>query len=165
MSAIARRLSVAELSQQVLEMGKSGVYRESVFEALHPMATKSQIRQAIAYAKKFGLHSVANLRDPQLGTYYQLDLVTYQALQHLVESSLPLAEDGKALQRLTEVTATVQRMLVLGQALAVGMVVLGIACSLMGQPQAGFGLFSGALSVGVVWAMQRAIAHTTQSIN
>lgn len=164
MSAIARRLSVAELSQQILEMGKSGVYRESVFEALQPMATKKQIRQAIAHAKKFGLYSVADLRDSQLGTYYQLDLVTYQSLQHLVESSLPLAEDGKALQKLTDATATVQRMLALSQGLAVAMVVLGIACSLTGQPQAGFGLFSGALSVGVVWAMQRAIARTTQSV-
>jgi len=162
MSAIARRLSVVELSQQVLEMGKSGVYRESVFEALRPMATKGQIRQAIAHAKKFGLHSVANLRDPQLGTYYQLDLVTYQSLQHLVESSLPLLDDGKALQKLTAATVTVQRMLALVNGLAVGLAVLGIACSLTGQAQLGLGLFSGALSLGVVWAMQRAIAHTTQ---
>ncbi len=162
MSAIARRLSVAELSQQVLEMGKSGVYRESVFEALRPMATKGQIRQAIAHAKKFGLHSVADLRDPQLGTYYQLDLVTYQSLQHLVESSLPLLEDGKALQKLTDATVTVHRMLAVVKGLAVGLAVLGISCSLTGQDQLGFGLFSGALSLGVVWAMQRAIAHTTQ---
>lgn len=162
MSAIARRLSVAELTQQVLEMAKSGVYRESVFEALRPMATKGQIRQAIAHAKKFGLHSVAELRDPQLGTYYQLDLVTYQSLQHLVESSLPLVEDGKALQKLTDATATVQRMLAAVKGLTLGMVVLGVACSLTGQPQAGFGLFSGALSLAGVWAMQRAIAQRTQ---
>lgn len=161
MSAIARRLSVAELSQQVLKMGKSGVYRESVFEALRPMATKGQIRQAIAHAKKFGLHSVADLRDPQLGTYYQLDLVTYQSLQHLVESSLPLLEDGKALQKLTAATVTVQRMLALVNGLAVGLAVLAIACSLTGQAQLGLGLFGGALSLGMVWAMQRAIAHTT----
>jgi hypothetical protein len=66
-------LSTAELRQRILEMAQSGVYRQSIFEALRPYARRRQISIAIASARRFGLHSVANLRDPQLGTYYELD--------------------------------------------------------------------------------------------
>ena len=69
---ISRRASVPELSRQVLEMATTGVYRESIFEALQPLATKKSIRLAIAHAKQFGMYSVAELRDDVLGTYYQI---------------------------------------------------------------------------------------------
>ena len=48
MSQLAPRLSETELSQRILAMAKTGVYRESIFEAFRSLATKRQIRQAIA---------------------------------------------------------------------------------------------------------------------
>jgi hypothetical protein len=47
-----------DLTRRILEMATTGVYRGSIFEALAPIATQRQIRQAIAHAKQFGLHSV-----------------------------------------------------------------------------------------------------------
>ncbi|GAB4142525.1 MAG: hypothetical protein Fur0046_19140 [Cyanobacteria bacterium J069] len=158
-SAIARQLSVAELSQRILDMGKTGVYRASLFEALGPVATQRQIRAAIAHAKHFGLHSVSSLRDAELGTYYQLDLAKYQTLQHLVVVSAPITADGNLIEKYTRATATIHTMLNLVRGLGVGLAGAGAVCVFLGKPQVSFGLLSGAVSLGLLWAVQRAIAQ------
>ncbi|MFQ3616224.1 MAG: hypothetical protein SNJ57_02275 [Cyanobacteriota bacterium] len=159
---IARRLSVAELTQRILEMGKTGVYRASLFEALGPVATQRQIRAAIAHAKHFGLHSVASLRDAELGTYYQLDIAKYQSLQHLVEASAPLTADGDTgdiIAKYTRATETIDTLLNLSRGLGIVLAGAGGVCVFWGKPQISFGLISGALSLGLLWLLQGAIAH------
>lgn len=155
MNGITRRLSVPELSQQILEMAKTGVYRESVFEALQPMATKTQIRKAIAHAKRFGLHSVATLRDAELGTYYQTDWTKYQASQALLHSPAHFGEDAELVDRVTQATQAVDRMLTVARRLAGGLAIAGLTCWFIGQPQIGTGLVWGSISVAGLWALQR----------
>ncbi|XGV95264.1 MAG: hypothetical protein ACAF41_21260 [Leptolyngbya sp. BL-A-14] len=159
MSVITRRLSVPELSQQILTMAKAGVYRESVFEALRPMATKKQISAAIAHAKRFGLHSVASLRDDELGTYYQVDLVKYQSLEHAIATPAHLGDDAELLERVMSANTAMQRMLVVAQSLAALLGVVGALCLLDNRHQLGIGLLSGAFSVASVWAMQRSLSN------
>jgi hypothetical protein len=84
MPQIVPRLSETELSQRILDMAKTGVYRESIFEAFQSLATKQQIRRAIAHAKQFGLYSVRQHRDDELGTYYEVDLAKYQSFRRLL---------------------------------------------------------------------------------
>ncbi|HEY9647722.1 MAG TPA: hypothetical protein V6C88_15205 [Chroococcidiopsis sp.] len=157
MRSISRRLSVPELTQQILDMGQTGVYRESVFEALRPLATKKQITQAIAHAKRFGLHSVATLRDAELGTYYQVDRVKYQASQHLIHSPSHFGQDADLSQRVVESTETVRRMLAVVKVLAIALTVVGMVCLGAGQAQLSYGLLSGALSAALVWLLQRSL--------
>jgi hypothetical protein len=157
MSVITRRLSVPELSHQILEMATIGVYRESVFEALRPMATKKQIGAAIAHAKRFGLHSVASLRDDELGTYYQVDLVKYRSLEHAIATPAHLGDDANLLERVMDATSTVQRMLVVAKGLAVLLGVVGVLCLLEERHQFGMSLLSGAVSAGSLWAIQRSL--------
>jgi hypothetical protein len=95
MSPLAPRLSETELSQRILEMAKTGVYRESIFEAFRSLATKRQIRQAIAHAKQFGLYSVRDLRDEELGTYYQVDLAKYDSFQAALKAAVPDASRAR----------------------------------------------------------------------
>ena len=157
MNVITRRLSVPELSQQIIAMAKSGVYRESVFEALRPMATKKQISAAIAHAKRFGLHSVASLRDGELGTYYQVDLVKYQSLEHAIATPTHLGDDAELLERVMAATSAVQRMLVIAKGLATLLGIIGILCLLDNRNQLGVGLLSGAMSAAGIWALQRSL--------
>lgn len=159
MSVITRRLSVPELSQQILTMAKSGVYRESVFEALRPMATKKQISAAIAHSKRFGLHSVASLRDDELGTYYQVDLVKYQSLEHAIATPAHLGDDAELLERVMDATNSVQRMLFVAKGLAALLSLVGVLCLLDHRHQLGIGLLSGAFSAAVLWAMQRSLSQ------
>lgn len=159
MSVITRRLSVPELSQQILTMAKAGVYRESVFEALRPMATKKQISAAIAHAKRFGLHSVASLRDDELGTYYQVDLVKYQSLEHAIATPAHLGDDAELLERVMSANTAMQRMLVVAQGIAALLGIIGALCLLSDRHQLGIGLLSGAFSVAGVWAMQRSLSQ------
>jgi hypothetical protein len=158
MSVITRRLSVSELSQQILEMAKTGIYRESVFEALQPLATKRQIRAAIAHAKRFGLHSVANLRDAELGTYYQLDLVKHRSLQHAIHSTAHLSSDIDLMERMTAANQTIEHMLKVAKGLAVVLLAIAALCWLMGQGQISLGLMISALSAMGIWTMQKAFA-------
>lgn len=162
MSVITRRLSVPELSQQILEMAKTGVYRESVFEALSPLGTKKQIREAIAHAKRFGLHSVASLRDTELGTYYQVDLVKYELLQQAILSPVdpsPPANAAQTGRAAVKVTAEgIQRLLAAAKDLSIVLTTLGVICTLTGWGSLGLGFLSGAASAAGVWAVQRAIA-------
>ncbi|NJO41294.1 MAG: hypothetical protein HC769_24150 [Cyanobacteria bacterium CRU_2_1] len=157
MNLIVRRLSVPELTQQILEMGKTGVYRESVFEALQPLATKKQIREAIAHAKQFGLQSVASLRDAELGTYYQVDLVKLQARQHLIHAVDLNEKIGSSPAAHTP--PTVQWMLTIARSLAVILTIMGATCWLTGQGQLSLGLFSSGVSVAIVWVLQRTIVN------
>ncbi len=157
MSVITRRLSVPELSQQILTMATLGVYRESVFEALRPMATKKQISAAIAHAKRFGLHSVASLRDDELGTYYEVDLVKYQSLEHAIATPAHFGDDADLVARVMAANSAVQRMLTVAQGLAILLGVVGVLCVFEHQNQLGMGFLSGAMSVAGLWAVQRSL--------
>ncbi|MBF2027462.1 MAG: hypothetical protein IGS48_11940 [Oscillatoriales cyanobacterium C42_A2020_001] len=157
MSGITRRLTVSELSQRILDMAKTGVYRESLFETFQPVATKQQISQAIRHAKQFGLHSVAKLRDPELGTYYQLDQVKFNSLQHSLQTVVPLAkEDG--LQRMTEAIVTIRLMLTVAAGSAIALLAMGVFCLLTQNSSTGWGLITGAVSGAAIWALQKALA-------
>lgn len=154
---ITRRLSVSELSEQILQMAKTGVYRESVFEALQPLATKRQIRTAIAHAKRFGLHSVASLRDGELGTYYQVDLVKYQANQHLLHRSDYLGKDADLLQRVTEAQQSVRKMLAFARGLTIVLGSLTVGYIGLGSRQISLMLLGGTIAAGFLWAIQQSI--------
>lgn len=158
MSGITRRLTVAELSQRILEMAKTGIYRESIFETFQPVATKVQIRQAIRHAKQFGLHSVAAMRDAELGTYYQVDQVKLAALQSALQVSLPLAE-ADVFQRMTEAMLTIRLMLAIAGAGAIALLGVGIVCLLTENTGAGWGLISSALSTIALWTVQKGLAR------
>lgn len=159
MTDLSRRLSTLELSQKILEMGRTGVYRESVFEALQPYATKRQIREAIAYAKQFGLHSVAPMRDSELGTYYQLDLAKYQRAQPTLKETLPLMQKGDVAQQLLERDRALERVLLFTQSFWMILAIAGVSSLLMGWSRFGFGALSGAVSVAVLWGVQRQITR------
>jgi hypothetical protein len=151
----SRRLSSLELSQKILEMGKTGVYRESIFEALHPYATKKQIRAAIAHAKQCGLHSVANLRDDTLGTYYQLDLVKYQTLKPTLQDTLPLMEQGELAQQLLSTTRTLHQVLAFTRMAWMALAIAACLSFLLGSNRLGFGTLSGAVSIAFLWGVQQ----------
>lgn len=165
-SRITRRLSVPELSQKILEMGKTGVYRESIFEALHSLSTKKNIRLAIAHAKNFGLHSVADLRDEALGTYYQVDLACYQAHRHLInhvtdpslnstaESALNVDDPAQVLQTNHALLQTVRRMVFLSMGSAIALVLLGIGCVWVEHKLVGGALWLSAVAVAGVGQLQ-----------
>ncbi len=158
MSLITRRFSVAELSQKILEMSTTGVYRESVFEALQPVATKKQIREAIAHAKQFGLHSVASLRDPELGTYYQLDPVKFKTLSQALHAT-QTGKDADLAQCLTAATRTTQQMLMLAQAFGVVLLLSGIAAWITGLHQLSFGFWGASMSAILLWRLQRQLSQ------
>lgn len=157
MSVITRRLSLPELTQQILEMAKTGVYRESVFEALQPMASKKQIASAISHAKRFGLHSVASLRDEQLGTYYQLDLVKYQALQHAIDNPAHLGSDRELLLRVMEATTAVQKMLTIAGSMTLLLALAGVVSLVSDWDWLGIGCLGGAISSAGIWLLQRSL--------
>lgn len=151
----SRRLSSLELSQKILEMGKTGVYRESVFEALRPYATKKQIREAIAHAKHGGLHSVPKLRDADLGTYYQVDLAQYQQWQPALQEALPLMAAGDLAQQMLETRRSLERMVNLAGLFWMGLAIAGCLCLFGGWSRLGFGSLGGAASVALMWGVQR----------
>lgn len=155
MSLITRRLSVAELSQQILQMAQTGVYRESIFEALAPVATKKQIRLAIAHCKQFGLHSVASLRDADLGTYYQADPVQFRLFQQVKQAAIPLDNHDNLAQQVLDTTQTMRVMLAIAGGLTIGLMAVGLVCMTAGQPQAGAGAWLGAASAASVWGLQK----------
>lgn len=158
MNGITRRLSVAELTQRILEMAKTGVYRESLFATFQTLATKQQIRQAIRHAKQFGLHSVAQMRDEELGTYYQLDVVKYEASKAALPIALPLSE-ADVLQRLTEAVVTLRLMLIVAGGGAIALLAAGLFCLLTGELSLGWGLVTGSGSALTIWLMQKSLAH------
>ena len=136
MTLNTQRFSVTELTGRILDMARTGIYRESVFEAFRPMATRRQIRDAIAQAKQFGLYTVSSLRDDELGTYYQVEPTKY-------ESFLEASKTGISLQPSTDLA---------------GLGLMGGWCLLAGQLQTGRMLWLGALVAGGLWGVQRTIA-------
>ena len=158
MSSLTRRLSVTELSQRILEMAKTGVYRESVFEAFRPTATKKQIRSAIAHAKQFGLHSVPNLRDSELGTFYQVDLVRYQSFQAAIQASITFDQGEDLAKRIMEAAQTIRIMLMVSGGLTILLTLLGAVCLAAGKSQFSSGAWLGAVCVALVWFMQKNLA-------
>jgi hypothetical protein len=159
MSLVSKRLSVSELSDRILDMAKTGVYRQSVLEALAPLATQKEIRLAIAYAKKFGLHSVSSLRDAELGTYYQLDVAKYQSLRHALHSSIELRDDENLFKSAVDLTQTIQTMLISAKALAISLLMIGILSIFINHGQANLSIFAGAIGVASVWLIQRILAQ------
>lgn len=158
MNGITRRLSVTELTQRILEMAKTGVYRESLFATFQTLATKQQVRQAIRHAKQFGLHSVAQMRDVELGTYYQLDLVKYEVSKSALQIALPLSE-ADVLQRLTEAVVTLRLMLIVAGGGAIALLGAGLFCLLTGESGLGWGLVTGSGSALTIWLMQKSLAQ------
>uniref|UniRef100_A0A832M2Y6 Uncharacterized protein n=1 Tax=Oscillatoriales cyanobacterium SpSt-402 TaxID=2282168 RepID=A0A832M2Y6_9CYAN len=157
MSGITRRLTVSELSQRILDMAKTGIYRESLFETFQPVATKQQISHAIRHAKQFGLHSVAQLRDAELGTYYQLDSVKFESLQASFQASVPLTEED-VFQRMTEAIVIIRVMLMVAGGGVIALGAIGVFCLLTNKSGTGWGLIAGSVSVGGIWALQKALA-------
>lgn len=160
---LSRRPSVSELSEQILEMARTGVYRASVLEALAPIATQKDIRSAIAHAKRFGLHSVASLRDAELGTYYQLDMQKYQATRSLLHSPVHLGKNADLLDRVTLATTASDRMLSVIKRCTMGLATTGLLCGVAGWRQVSFGLFCAAASALGIWTLQKACAPPADS--
>jgi hypothetical protein len=158
MSHLTRRLTIAELSERILEMAKTGVYRASVFETFQPVATQRNISLAIRHCKKFGLHSVAKMRDSDLGTYYQTDVAKYQSLHSELQKTVPIASEEDLLKRVSDTVLVLQMMLTIAGAGAIALFGVGIVCLTSNKPQLGWGLVSSAISVLGIWVVQRAIA-------
>ncbi|NER00678.1 MAG: hypothetical protein F6K30_28960 [Cyanothece sp. SIO2G6] len=171
-STISRRLSVPELSQRILMMAKTGVYRESIFAALHPLATKKNIRLAIAQAKQFGLHSVAALRDDELGTYYQVDLTQYQSGLSYFRAASQWSQSLTDLTQASAIIVQLQRRLRwlvwLSWGGAIALLVLAIASSGWGYGPWCGGLLLGAGIMTLIGVLQHQLAkfqifpHTQQ---
>lgn len=144
-------------------MARTGVYRASVLEALAPIATQKDIRGAIAHAKRFGLHTVASLRDAELGTYYQLDVQQYQTKRALLHSPVHLGKDAELLDRVTIATGASDRMLRVVKHCAVSLAAAGLACGVAGWKQASFGLFCATVSALGIWTLQKVCAGQADS--
>lgn len=165
MPQIVSRLSQTELSQRILEMAKTGVYRESIFEAFQSLATKKQIRVAIAQAKQFGLYSVRDLRDAELGTYYQVELSKYQSFLAVLKADIALpAEDDLAAQILAA-TQTIRVMLAISGGIALLGLIIGGLCLVTGHLQSGRLTWVSAASVGSIWALQNYLARSRTRIH
>jgi hypothetical protein len=157
MTLTSQKLSVNELTARVLEMAQTGVYRESIFEAFQPVATKRQIRSAIAQAKQFGLHSVASLRDSELGTYYQADASHYQLFQTALRSAALSGGEDLA-QQVIHGTQAIKAMLVVVGGSTLGLFGIGSLCLLSGHAHTGGLLWLGAALTGGIWVVQRSVA-------
>ncbi|MDB9524488.1 hypothetical protein PN498_00685 [Oscillatoria sp. CS-180] len=155
MPEIAPRLSETELSQRILDMAKTGVYRESIFEAFQSLATKRQVSSAIAHAKQLGLYSVSSLRDPDLGTYYQVDLAKYQSLQAALKANIQISASDDLAAQILITTQTIRAMLVISGGFTLVLVISGGFLLLTGHLQSGRFAWVGAACVGGVWSLQQ----------
>ncbi len=151
-------LSTPELTGRILDMARTGVYRESVFDAFRPMATKRQIRDAIAQAKQFGLYTVPSLRDDELGTYYQVEPAKYQSFLEAAKTGITLQPSTDLAEYMTQTHQAMRTMLTAVAGCTVGLGLGGGWCLLSGQLQAGRMLWLGALVAGGLWGLQRTIA-------
>ena len=152
---ISRRTSVSELSRQVLEMATTGVYRESIFEALQPLSTKKNIRLAIAQAKQLGMYSVADLRDDSLGTYYQIDVTQYQASREALQNPLMPDDPAQAVQLATDVVLTLHWIVRLTLFAAILLASAGLTCNWIDYGDLRGGLWVSAGVVLSIWHLQR----------
>lgn len=160
MSQFAPRLSETELSQRILEMAKTGVYRESIFDTFRSLATQRQIRQAIAHAKQFGLYSVRDLRDEELGTFYQVDLAKYQSFQAALKAAVPLPAGDDLAAQMLAATQAIRMMLAIAGSSAFILLIIGALCLLTGHLQSGRLAWVSAVSVGGIWLLQQRWART-----
>ena len=149
------RLSETELSHRILDMAKTGVYRESIFEAFQSLATKRQIRSAIAHTKQFGVYSIRHLRDPELGTYYQVDIAKYQSFQAALKAAVPLEAGDDLAARILASTQAIRAMLAISGSCAIGFLVLGGICLVTGHLQSGRLAWVSAASIGGIWMLQQ----------
>ncbi|MGB7084908.1 MAG: hypothetical protein WBD47_05105 [Phormidesmis sp.] len=154
---MAAQLSMNELTGRILDMAQTGVYRESLFETFRPVATKRQIRSAIALAKQFGLHSDPALRDQALGTYYQVDTLKVESFQAAAHSLTLSAGDDMA-QRLLLATRTIKLMLLVSGASAIALLLLGAGYVLSGKTAAAAMWWTSALCAGSIWLWQKNVA-------
>jgi hypothetical protein len=148
-----------DLTRRILEMATTGVYRGSIFEALAPIATQRQIRQAIAHAKQFGLHSVRSLRDGELGTYYQVEPQKYDSFQTAIAAAVPLDGNDLAAQ-MVQTTQTLRAMLAVAGLGAITLLLFGGVCLVTGHLTSGRLAWVGAASSGGVWLLQRYLARS-----
>ncbi|MEL6604036.1 MAG: hypothetical protein AAFP20_12495 [Cyanobacteria bacterium J06614_10] len=157
-TAITTQLSMNELTGQILDMAQTGVYRESLFEALKPVATKKQIKAAIALAKQFGLQTDPALRDPELGTYYQVDIRKVTAFQTAIQNSVQLSAGDDLAQRMLTATRTIKMMLVVSGGSAIALLLLGSSYLFAGKSEAAAMWWTSALCTGGIWLWQKNVA-------
>jgi hypothetical protein len=155
----ASPFSPLELTDRVLAMAKTGVYRQSVFEALGPVATRRQIRDAIAQAKQFGLYTVSALRDEDLGTYYQVEPARYESFQAAAKTLAAGLPPENLAEQVVATHAALRAMLTAVAGSTLGLGILGGWCLLDGHTQLGRGLWLGAMVAGGLWSVQRWIAR------
>ena len=144
-----------ELSQRILEMAATGVYRESIFETFKPLATKKQISSAIALAKQFGLRTDARLRDPELGTYYHADPEQVHQYQALTTTAITLTAEDDVAQRMKIAVQTLHAAVSIAGAVTIVLVVIGSLCVLSGRLINGAVVYCSAFWTGMIWLIQR----------
>lgn len=152
------RLSTPDLTQRILEMAETGIYRESLFETFRPLATRRQIRTAIALAKQYGLYTVASLRDDNLGTYYQADHHSRTLFQATAHHRTDWDNPTDATTQALAAQRTIRAMLTLMGTTTLALGAGGAWQLLAGHAEAGRLLWLGGLVVGSLWAIQRLMA-------
>ena len=156
---ITAQISLNDLTGRILDMAQTGVYRESLFETFRPVATKRQVKEAIALAKQFGLHSDPTLRDTELGTYYQVDPPKVKSFQNAIQHSIVLSAGDDMAQRVYAATRTVKLMLVVSGASAIALLLLGSTYVLAGKAEAAAIWWTSALCAGGIWLWQKKVAQ------
>lgn len=158
MTLTAAPLTDTELTQRILEMGQTGVYRESILTTFAPHASKRRIRSAIAQAKQFGLYSVASLRDPELGTYYQVEPAQVESFKVAIATTAPPA-DGDWPQRLVDSVEIMKTMLAVAASGAIALFGSGSLCLLHGAPYTGSVLWLMAAIAAAIWGIQNRLVR------
>lgn len=156
--AIIARLSMNELTGRILEMAQTGVYRESLFEAFRPLATKKQITEAIALAKQFGLHTDPTLRDSELGTYYQVEGQKVTAFQSAIATSVSLCAGDDMAEQMMRAARTVRLMLVVSGGSAIALLLLGSSYLFAGKSDTAAMWWTSSLCAGGIWLWQKNMA-------
>lgn len=152
------QLSMNELTGRILDMAQTGVYRESLFEAFRSIATKRQVREAIALAKQFGLRSDSSLRDSELGTYYQVDPSRVESFQSAIQSAMTLQPGDDLALRIQLAARTVKLMLLVSGASAIALLLIGASYVLTGKAEAAAAWWTSALCAGGIWLWQKTVA-------
>lgn len=148
-----------ELTGRILDMAQTGVYRESLFEAFRPVATKRQVRESITLAKQFGMHSEASLRDSELGTYYQVAPDKVRSFQLAIQkNSIALSAGDDLAERVQLATRTVKLMLLVSGTSAIALLILGSSYVLAGKAEAAAAWWTSALCAGGIWLWQKKVA-------
>ncbi|MGB3298318.1 MAG: hypothetical protein WBA76_08605 [Phormidesmis sp.] len=152
------QLSMNELTERILEMSQTGVYRESLFEAFRSVATKKQVRESIALAKQFGLRSDPTLRDLDLGTYYQIAPDKVESFQLAIKDSLVLQPGDDVAKQIQLAMRTVRLMLLVSKSGAIALILIGGSYLLAGKAEAAAAWWTSALCAGGIWLWQKTVA-------